>query len=205
MPQQNRRVTIPRMAAVIDQPFLMPILDVFDGVPGGGIVVTGHIERGIVRVGDEVEIVGGATKKAAVAKMELSRKGLVDVGRTGDEIGILLREARRLDTERGQVLAKPGSIGSHRRLAATLHMRTEEEGGREAPFRDGYRPYFGFWTSSPGGTITLPRERHEVKPGDDAAVQIDLVVPVACEVGLNFAVRESNKTVGEGVVTELLD
>jgi elongation factor Tu len=194
------------MAAVIDQSFLMPILDVFEGVPGGGLVVTGHIERGIIRVGDEVEVVGsGATKRAAVAKMELSRKGLVDVGQTGDEIGILLREATRLDTERGQVIAKPGSIGSHRRLAATIHMRTKEEGGRQTPFRDGYRPYFYFWTCNPGGTVTLPPEQHEVKPGDGATVQIDLLLSVACEVGVHFTVRENREIVGEGVVTDLLD
>ena len=103
------------------------------------------------------------------------------------------------------MLAKPRSIGSHRRLAATLHMRTKEEGGRETPFRDGYRPYFWFWTCNPGGIVTLPRERHEVNPGDRATVQIDLLVSVACEVGVRFTIRENNEIVGEGVVTELLD
>ena len=144
---------------MIDQPFLMPIEDVFGGV-AGGTVVTGRIERGIVRVGDEVEIVGlGATKKAAVVKIETSRK-LVDVGRAREEVGILLGETKRVDVERGKMLAKPGSIGSHRRLAATLHMRTKEEGGRETPFRDGERlwfvaPFKSTSRSSGSGPVTL--------------------------------------------------
>jgi len=199
-----RRLGMPDAPPMIDQSFLMPIVDVIAGL-ARGTVVTGRIERGTVRVGDEVEIVGsGATTKAAVLGIETSRK-LVDVGRAADEVGLLLDKRGRVDMERGQVLAKPGSIGSHRRLAATLHMRTKEEGGRDTPFRDGYRPSFWFWTCNPGGTVTLPREQHEVKPGDDATVQIDLLVSVACEVGLHFTVRESGEIVGEGVVTQLLD
>jgi elongation factor Tu len=169
-----------------DQPFLMPIEDVFAGVPGGGVVVTGHIERGIVRVGDQVELVGSAQReRRPSSKMEASRQ-LVDVGRAGEYVGILQREIDRLDVERGHVLATPGSIGSHRRLAARLHMRTKEEGGREAPFRDGYRPYFRLWTSSPGGIITLPRQRHEVKPGDDAdQPALRVCLPRICVVSMS--------------------
>jgi hypothetical protein len=188
-----------------DQPFLLPIEEAFGGAPGG-TVVAGRILRGSVRVGDELEIVGlGATKKATVLGIETSRK-LIEVGTAGQEIGILLGGTTRMDVERGKMLATPGSIGAHHAFAAKLQMRTTEEGGREAPFRDGYRPYFWFWTYNCGGTVGLPPERLDVKPGEEATVRIELLVSVACEVGMPFSVGEADrKIVGDGIVTEVVD
>jgi elongation factor Tu len=201
---QPRPLPRPKHTAVVDQPFLMPVEDVFS-ITGRGTVVTGRVERGILKVGDEVEIVGfRETTKTVVVGVEMFRK-VLDEARAGDNVGIVLRGTRRDEVERGQVLAKPGSIRAHTKLQASVHMLTEAEGGRQTPFFNGYRPQFWFRTTDVTGLVTLPQAKQTVKPGDDVIARIDLITPVGCEVGMRFAIREGGKVVGAGVVTESLD
>jgi elongation factor Tu len=197
--------SIPRPnAATADQPFMMPIEDVFS-IAGRGTVVTGRVERGTVKVGDEVEIVGlRPSKKTVVGGVEMFRK-LLDEARAGDNVGLLLRDTKGGDVERGQVLAKPGSIAAHKKLEAAVHLLSKAEGGRQAPALEGYRAQFYFRTIDVTGVVALPQGTKAVKPGDDVTLRIDLVAPVACEQGMRFAVREGGKTVGAGIVTKLLD
>jgi elongation factor Tu len=182
----------------------MPVEDVFT-ISGRGTVVTGRVERGTVKVGDEVEIVGfRETATKVVAGVEMFRK-LLDEATAGDNVGILLRGTTREEVERGQMLAKPGSIGAHRKLEARVHVLAKAEGGRSTPFFNGYRPQFWFRTIDVTGVVTLQPGTTAVKPDDDALLRIDLVTPVACEVGMRFAMREGGKTVGAGLVTKIFD
>ncbi|HWO40401.1 MAG TPA: elongation factor Tu [Candidatus Eisenbacteria bacterium] len=187
----------------IDKPFLMPVEDVFT-ISGRGTVVTGRVERGVVKVGDEVEIVGfRETQKTVVTGVEMFRK-LLDEGQAGDNIGVLLRGTKREDVERGQVLAKPGSITPHTKFKAEAYVLTKEEGGRHTPFFNGYRPQFYFRTTDVTGVVKLPEGTEMVMPGDNINVEIELITPVAMDQGLNFAIREGGKTVGAGVVTQII-
>jgi elongation factor Tu len=191
---------IPEPKREIDKPFLMPVEDVFT-ITGRGTVCTGRIERGIVKVGEEVEIVGfRPTAKTVVTGVEMFRK-LLDEGRAGDNIGALLRGVKREDIERGQVLAKPGSILPHKKFKAEVYVLKKEEGGRHTPFFNGYRPQFYFRTTDVTGVCTLPAGTEMVMPGDNINVDIELITPIACEAGLRFAIREGGRTVGAGVVT----
>jgi elongation factor Tu len=186
-----------------DLPFLMPVEDVF-GIKGRGTVVTGRIERGIVKVGDEVEIVGlGETRKTVVTGVEMFKKTL-DQGEAGDNVGCLLRGIERDDIERGQVLAKPGSIRPHTRFEGEVYVLSKDEGGRHTPFFTGYRPQFYIRTTDVTGTARLPEGVEMVMPGDNIKMTIELITPVAIEEGLRFAIREGGRTVGAGVVTEVL-
>jgi elongation factor Tu len=195
---------IPTPERPIDKPFLMPIEDVFS-ISGRGTVVTGRVERGIIRVGDEVEIVGlGETKKTVATGVEMFRK-LLDEGRAGDNIGVLLRGIGKDEVERGQVLAKPGSITPHRKFRASVYILTKEEGGRHTPFFNGYRPQFYFRTTDVTGVVKLPEGVEMVMPGDNVNVTVDLIAPIAMEKELRFAIREGGRTVGAGVVTEVLE
>ena len=187
----------------IDKPFIMPVEDVFT-ISGRGTVVTGRVERGIVKVGDEIEIVGfKATQKTVATGIEMFRK-LLDEGRAGDNIGVLLRGTKREEVERGQVLAKPSSITPHTKFNAEAYVLTKEEGGRHTPFFNGYRPQFYFRTTDVTGVVQLPQGTEMVMPGDNINVEIELITPVAMDEGLKFAIREGGKTVGAGIVTKII-
>ena len=195
---------IPQPQRAIDGPFLMPIEDVFS-ISGRGTVVTGRIERGIVKVGDEVEIVGiKPTKKTIVTGVEMFRQ-LLDQGEAGDNVGVLLRGVERTDVERGQVLAKPGSITPHTKFEAEVYVLTKEEGGRHTPFFTGYRPQFYFRTTDVTGSCDLPSGTEMVMPGDNIKMTVTLIAPIAMEEGLRFAIREGGRTVGAGVVAKVLE
>jgi len=194
---------IPQPVRDKDKPFLMPIEDVFS-ISGRGTVVTGRVERGIVKVGEEIEIVGlKATAKTVVTGVEMFRK-LLDQGEAGDNIGALLRGVGREDVERGQVLAKPGSITPHTNFEAEAYILTKEEGGRHTPFFTNYRPQFYFRTTDVTGVVTLPEGTEMVMPGDNARMIIELIQPIAMDEGLRFAIREGGRTVGAGVVTKIV-
>jgi elongation factor Tu len=187
----------------VDKPFIMPVEDVFT-ISGRGTVVTGRVERGIIKVGEEIEIVGfRQTQKTVATGVEMFRK-LLDEGQAGDNIGVLLRGTKREDVERGQVLAKPGSITPHTKFNAEAYVLTKEEGGRHTPFFNGYRPQFYFRTTDVTGVVKLPEGTEMVMPGDNINVEIDLITPVAMDEGLKFAIREGGRTVGAGVVTKIL-
>jgi elongation factor Tu len=193
---------IPEPQREVDKPFLMPVEDVFS-ISGRGTVATGRVERGKVHVGDEVEIVGiRDTSKTVVTGVEMFRK-LLDEGMAGDNIGALLRGTKRDDIERGQVLAKPGSITPHTKFEAEAYVLTKEEGGRHTPFFNGYRPQFYFRTTDVTGVCTLPEGTEMVMPGDNVQVKVDLITPIAMDEGLRFAIREGGRTVGAGVVTKI--
>ncbi|MBU8897344.1 elongation factor Tu, partial [Corallococcus sp. M34] len=186
-----------------DKPFLMPVEDVFS-IAGRGTVCTGRVERGIIKVGEEVEIVGiRPTQKTVITGVEMFRK-LLDEGRAGDNIGALLRGLKREDVERGQVLAKPGSITPHTKFKAQIYVLSKEEGGRHTPFFKGYRPQFYFRTTDVTGAVKLPDNVEMVMPGDNIAIEVELITPVAMEKELRFAVREGGRTVGAGVVAEII-
>ena len=194
---------IPQPERPKDRPFLMPIEDVFS-ISGRGTVVTGRIERGIVKVGDEVEIVGlRATTKTVVTGVEMFRK-LLDQGEAGDNIGALLRGTKREEVERGQVLAKPGSITPHTKFKAEAYILTKEEGGRHTPFFTNYRPQFYFRTTDVTGVVQLPQGTEMVMPGDNVTMEVELIVPIAMEDKLRFAIREGGRTVGAGVVAKII-
>jgi elongation factor Tu len=194
---------IPQPARDKDKPFLMPIEDVFS-ISGRGTVVTGRVERGVVKVGEEIEIVGlKATSKTVVTGVEMFRK-LLDQGEAGDNIGALLRGVGREDVERGQVLAKPGSITPHTNFEAEAYILTKEEGGRHTPFFTNYRPQFYFRTTDVTGVVTLPEGTEMVMPGDNARLVVELIQPIAMDEGLRFAIREGGRTVGAGVVTKVV-
>ena len=195
---------IPTPERPIDQPFLMPIEDVFT-ITGRGTVVTGRVERGTVKVQDEVEIVGLApeSKKTVVTGVEMFRK-LLDQAEAGDNIGVLLRGIERKDVERGQVLAKPGTVHPHTKFKAEVYVLTKEEGGRHTPFFNGYRPQFYFRTTDVTGLVELPAGTEMVMPGDNITMTIELITPIAMEKGLRFAIREGGRTVGSGIVSEIL-
>jgi len=194
---------IPTPERPIDKPFLMPIEDVFS-ISGRGTVVTGRVETGIVKVGEEVEIVGiKDTVKTTVTGVEMFRK-LLDQGQAGDNVGVLLRGTKREDVERGQVLAKPGSITPHTEFKAEAYILTKEEGGRHTPFFNGYRPQFYFRTTDVTGSVTLPEGTEMVMPGDNVSMAISLITPIAMDKELRFAIREGGRTVGAGVVTEIV-
>jgi len=195
---------IPEPERPIDKPFLMPIEDVF-GIKGRGTVVTGRIERGRIRPGDEVEIVGfGPTRRTVVTSVEMFRK-VLDEGIAGDNVGCLLRGIERDEVERGMVLAKPGSITPHTVFEAQVYVLTKEEGGRHTPFFTGYRPQFYFRTTDVTGEVVLPEGVEMVMPGDNVNLRVKLIAPVALEEGLRFAIREGGRTVGAGVVTKILE
>ncbi|WP_316977259.1 elongation factor Tu [Shumkonia mesophila] len=195
---------IPQPDRPKDQPFLMPIEDVFS-ISGRGTVVTGRVERGVVKVGEEVELVGiRATQKTVCTGVEMFRK-LLDQGEAGDNIGILLRGTKRDDVERGQVVAKPGSITPHTKFKAEAYILTKEEGGRHTPFFANYRPQFYFRTTDVTGTVVLPEGTEMVMPGDNITMEIDLIAPIAMEEGLRFAIREGGRTVGAGVVASIIE
>jgi elongation factor Tu len=187
-----------------DKPFLMPVEDVFS-ISGRGTVATGRIERGLIKVGEEVELVGMTdTRKTVVTGVEMFRKTL-DQGEAGDNVGILLRGVKRDEIERGQVLARPKSITPHRKFKAEVYVLKKEEGGRHTPFFSGYRPQFYFRTTDVTGVVTLAEGVEMVMPGDNATFEVELIVPIAMEQGLRFAIREGGRTVGAGVVSEIME
>jgi elongation factor Tu len=195
---------IPEPERPIDKPFLMPIEDVFS-ISGRGTVVTGRVERGIVKVGEEVEIVGiKETSKTVATGVEMFRK-LLDEGRAGDNVGVLLRGTGKDEVERGQVLAKPGSITPHTKFKAEIYILTKEEGGRHTPFFKGYRPQFYFRTTDVTGVVTLPEGVEMVMPGDNVSMAVELIAPIAMEKEVRFAIREGGRTVGAGVVAEVVE
>jgi len=195
---------IPQPERAIDKPFLMPVEDVFS-IQGRGTVATGRIEKGIVKVGEEIEIVGlRDTTKTTVTGVEMFRK-LLDEGRAGDNVGCLLRGLKREDVERGQVLAKPGSITPHTKFKAEVYVLTKEEGGRHTPFFKGYRPQFYFRTTDVTGSVELPEGQEMVMPGDRVTVEVTLIAPIAMDKELRFAIREGGRTVGAGVVAEVIE
>jgi elongation factor Tu len=195
---------IPTPVRVKDKPFLMPIEDVFS-ISGRGTVVTGRVERGLIKVGESVEIVGiRETEKTVVTGVEMFRK-LLDQGEAGDNVGCLLRGVKRDEVERGQVLAAPGTITPHTRFNAEAYILTKEEGGRHTPYFDGYRPQFYFRTTDVTGAIRLPDGVEMVMPGDNSQMMVELITPIAMEKELRFAIREGGRTVGAGVVTEILE
>ena len=195
---------IPQPARPIDKPFLMPIEDVFS-ISGRGTVVTGRVERGIIKINEEVEIVGlRPTQKTTVTGVEMFRK-LLDEGQAGDNLGALLRGTKKEDVERGQVLAKPGSITPHKKFRAEAYILTKEEGGRHTPFFNGYRPQFYFRTTDVTGVVTLKTGTEMVMPGDRAEINVELIAPIAMEKELRFAIREGGRTVGAGVVIEIVE
>jgi elongation factor Tu len=199
--EMDKFIPVPKRA--VDGPFLMPVEDVFS-ISGRGTVVTGRIERGIVRVNDEVEIVGlKATTKTICTGVEMFRK-LLDEGQAGDNVGVLLRGTKREEVERGQVLAKPGSITPHTKFECEVYVLTKEEGGRHTPFFKGYRPQFYFRTTDVTGAVELPAGTEMVMPGDNIKMVVELISPIAMEEGLRFAIREGGKTVGAGVVSKIL-
>ena len=194
---------IPEPARDTDQPFLMPIEDVFS-IEGRGTVVTGRVERGVIKVNDEIEIVGiRPTTKTTVTGIEMFRK-LLDEGRAGDNIGCLLRGTKKDDVERGQVLAKPGSITPHTQFKGEIYVLSKEEGGRHTPFFTNYRPQFYFRTTDVTGTITLPEGTEMVMPGDNVSISVELIAPIAMDKGLRFAIREGGRTVASGRVSEIV-
>jgi elongation factor Tu len=194
---------IPTPKRQTDKPFLMPVEDVFS-ISGRGTVATGRIERGIIKVGEEVEIVGlKATTKTVVTGVEMFRK-LLDEGQAGDNVGCLLRGLKREEVERGQVLAKPGSITPHTKFKAEVYVLTKEEGGRHTPFFNGYRPQFYFRTTDVTGSVQLPKGVEMVMPGDNITMDVELITPIAMEKELRFAIREGGRTVGAGVVAEVI-
>jgi elongation factor Tu len=195
---------IPQPQRAIDGPFLMPVEDVFS-ISGRGTVVTGRVERGVVKVGEELEIVGlRPTLKTVCTGVEMFRK-LLDQGQAGDNVGVLLRGTKREEVERGQVLAKPGSITPHTKFTAEVYVLSKEEGGRHTPFFNGYRPQFYFRTTDVTGSIDLPSGTEMVMPGDNIAMQVALIAPIAMEEGLRFAIREGGRTVGAGVVAKIIE
>jgi elongation factor Tu len=195
---------IPEPERAVDQPFLMPIEDVFS-IAGRGTVVTGRVDRGIVKVGDEVEIVGlRDTTKTTVTGVEMFRK-LLDEGRAGENIGVLLRGTKRDDVERGQVLCKPGSITPHTKFDAEVYVLSKDEGGRHTPFFKGYRPQFYFRTTDVTGTVELPEGVEMVMPGDNVNMEVTLINPIAMDDGQRFTIREGGRTVGAGVVTKIIE
>ena len=194
---------IPTPARAVDQPFLMPIEDVFS-ISGRGTVVTGRIERGIVKINEELEIVGlKATQKTICTGIEMFKK-LLDEGRAGDNAGVLLRGTKKEDVERGQVLCKPGSINPHTTFETEVYILTKEEGGRHTPFFKNYRPQFYFRTTDVTGSVTLPAGTEMVMPGDNTKLSVELISPIAMEEGLRFAIREGGRTVGAGVVAKII-
>ena len=195
---------VPQPERPVDQPFLMPIEDVF-GIKGRGTVVTGRIERGMVKVGEEVEIIGfGESRKTTVTGVEMFKK-LLDQGEAGDNVGCLLRGIEREDIERGQVLAKPGSITPHSKFEAEVYVLSKDEGGRHTPFFSGYRPQFYIRTTDVTGSIQLPDGVEMIMPGDNVKMKVELITPVAVEDGLRFAIREGGRTVGAGAVTKITE
>jgi elongation factor Tu len=195
---------IPQPERPKDQPFLMPVEDVFS-ISGRGTVVTGRIERGVIKVGEEVEIVGiRPTTKSTVTGVEMFRK-LLDQGEAGDNVGCLLRGTKREDVERGQVLCKPGSVKPHTKFKAEAYILTKEEGGRHTPFFTNYRPQFYFRTTDVTGIVTLPEGVEMVMPGDNVTMEVSLIVPIAMEEKLRFAIREGGRTVGAGVVASIIE
>ena len=195
---------IPEPERAIDQPFLMPIEDVFS-IAGRGTVVTGRVERGIIKVGEEVEIIGiKETSKTTVTGVEMFRK-LLDEGRAGENVGALLRGVKREEIERGQCLVKPGSVTPHTKFESEIYVLSKEEGGRHTPFFKGYRPQFYFRTTDVTGNVELPEGVEMVMPGDNVQMKVELIAPVAMEDGLRFAIREGGRTVGAGVVAKILD
>jgi elongation factor Tu len=193
---------IPTPERLVDQPFLMPVEDVF-GIKGRGTVATGRIERGIVKVSDEVEIVGvKATRKVVVTGVEMFKK-ILDEGQAGDNVGLLLRGIEREEIERGQVMAKAGSIKPHTTFKAQVYVLTKEEGGRHTPFYNGYRPQFYLRTTDVTGAISLPDGAEMVMPGDNVEMGVELITPIALEVGQRFAIREGGRTVGAGAITSI--
>jgi len=195
---------IPEPKRDVDKPFLMPVEDVFS-ISGRGTVVTGRVERGIIKVGDEIEIVGiRPTTKTTVTGVEMFRK-LLDQGQAGDNLGALLRGTKREEVERGQVLCAPGSIKPHKKFKAEVYVLSKEEGGRHTPFFKGYRPQFYFRTTDVTGVVELPANVEMVMPGDNVSVTVELITPVAMDKELRFAIREGGRTVGAGVVSEIIE
>ena len=195
---------IPQPAREIDKPFLMPVEDIFS-ISGRGTVATGRIERGQVKVGEEVEIIGiKPTRKSVVTGVEMFKK-LLDSGMAGDNVGLLLRGVERKEIERGQVIAKPGSITPHTKFKAEVYVLTKEEGGRHTPFFSGYRPQFYFRTTDVTGVATLNEGVEMVMPGDNSALEVELITPIAMEKGLRFAIREGGRTVGAGTISEVIE
>jgi elongation factor Tu len=195
---------IPQPVRAVDQAFQMSIEDIFT-ISGRGTVVTGRVDRGVVTVGDEVEIVGlRPTQKTTVTGVEMFRK-MLDRGEAGDNIGVLLRGTKKDEVERGQVLAKPGSITPHTKFKGTVYVLSKEEGGRHTPFFSGYRPQFFFRTTDVTGVAQLPEGTEMVMPGDNVNLTVELIAPIAMELGLRFAIREGGRTVGAGTVTEILE
>jgi elongation factor Tu len=194
---------IPNPVRPVDKPFLMPVEDVF-GIKGRGTVATGRIERGVVKVGEEIEIVGvRATRKVVVTGVEMFKK-LLDQGEAGDNVGCLLRGIERDDIERGQVLAKPGSVTPHTKFTAQVYVLTKEEGGRHTPFYNGYRPQFYLRTTDVTGAIGLPGGAEMIMPGDNVEMTVELITPIALEVGQRFAIREGGRTVGAGAIVTII-
>jgi elongation factor Tu len=195
---------IPLPERAIDKPFIMPIEDIFS-IQGRGTVVTGRIERGIAKVGDDMEIVGFRdTRKTVITGVEMFKK-LLDEGRAGDNVGLLLRGIEKTDVERGQVIAKPGSIKPHKRFKGEVYVLSKDEGGRHTPFFKGYRPQFYFRTTDVTGVATLPEGMEMVMPGDNVTLEVELITPVAMDKGLRFAIREGGRTVGAGTITDILE
>jgi elongation factor Tu len=195
---------IPLPERAVDKPFIMPIEDIFS-IQGRGTVVTGRIEKGICKVGEEMEIVGFRdTRKTVITGVEMFKK-LLDEGRAGDNVGLLLRGIEKNDVERGQVIAKPGSIKPHKKFKGEVYVLSKDEGGRHTPFFKGYRPQFYFRTTDVTGVAKLPEGTEMVMPGDNVALEVELITPVAMDKGLRFAIREGGRTVGAGTVTEVLE
>jgi elongation factor Tu len=195
---------IPQPERAIDGAFLMPVEDVFS-ISGRGTVVTGRVERGIIKVGEEIEIVGiSATQKTTCTGVEMFRK-LLDQGQAGDNVGILLRGTKREDVQRGQVLCKPGSVKPHTHFTAEIYVLSKEEGGRHTPFFNNYRPQFYFRTTDVTGAVELPKDKEMVMPGDNVSITVKLINPIAMEEGLRFAIREGGRTVGAGVVAKIME
>jgi elongation factor Tu len=194
---------VPTPVRDVEKPFLMPVEDVFS-ISGRGTVVTGRVERGVVKVGDEIEIVGiRDTQKTVVTGVEMFRK-VLDSGQAGDNVGLLLRGTKKEDVERGMVLSKPGSITPHTEFEAEAYILTKEEGGRHTPFFNGYRPQFYFRTTDVTGVVTLNEGVEMVMPGDNIRVKVKLITPIAMEDGLRFAIREGGRTVGAGVISKVI-
>ena len=195
---------IPTPERAVDGTFLMPVEDVFS-ISGRGTVVTGRVERGIIKVGEEIEIVGiKETAKTTCTGVEMFRK-LLDQGQAGDNIGVLLRGTKREEVERGQVLAKPGTIKPHTQFSGEVYVLSKEEGGRHTPFFNNYRPQFYFRTTDVTGAIELPKDKEMVMPGDNVSINVKLISPIAMEEGLRFAIREGGRTVGAGVVSKIIE
>jgi elongation factor Tu len=195
---------IPTPDRAVDGAFLLPVEDVFS-ISGRGTVVTGRVERGVIKVGEEIEIVGiRETQKTTCTGVEMFRK-LLDQGQAGDNVGVLLRGTKREDVERGQVLAKPGSIKPHKHFTGEIYVLSKDEGGRHTPFFNNYRPQFYFRTTDVTGSIELPKDKEMVMPGDNVSITVTLINPIAMEEGLRFAIREGGRTVGAGVVSKIMD